>query len=127
MTASPIKFGASGWRATIPDDFTIVNVRLAVAAIADHMLEQMSRPPAIIGYDTRFMAEKFADTVAEVLGSPGMETRVVQCPDPTRAITHAIFHRPFDAGIDNTASHNPAEYSAIKFSAVAKAYVTEDG
>ena len=34
MTTSPIKFGTSGWRGLIADDFTFANVRLAVTGIA---------------------------------------------------------------------------------------------
>lgn len=116
MAASPIKFGTSGWRGIIADDFTIANVRLAAAGIAHHLLEKAARPRAIIGYDTRFMAEKFADTVAEVLGSHGIETHVCHRPDPTPAISHAILHERLDGGVNITASHNPAEYSGIKFS-----------
>jgi alpha-D-glucose phosphate-specific phosphoglucomutase len=37
-------------------------------------------------------------------------------PDPTPAISHAILHERFDGGVNITASHNPAEYSGIKFS-----------
>ena len=116
MAASPIKFGTSGWRGIIADDFTIANVRLASAAIAHHLLKKESRPRVIIGYDTRFMAERFADTVAEVLGSHGIETHVCHRPDPTPAIAHAILHERFSGGVNITASHNPAEYSGIKFS-----------
>jgi phosphoglucomutase len=29
-----IKFGTSGWRAIVADDFTVANIRLAVAGIA---------------------------------------------------------------------------------------------
>jgi phosphoglucomutase len=116
MAASPIKFGTSGWRGIIADDFTIANVRLASAAIAHHLLKIASHPRVIIGYDTRFMAERFADTVAEVLGSHGIETHVCHRPDPTPAISHAILHERFDGGVNITASHNPAEYSGIKFS-----------
>jgi len=36
MMISPIKFGTSGWRGLIADDFTFANVRLAVTAIAEH-------------------------------------------------------------------------------------------
>ncbi len=118
MAASPIKFGTSGWRGIIADDFTIANVRLAAAAIAHHLLEKKSRPRVIIGYDTRFMSEKFADAVAEVLGSHGIETHVCHRPDPTPAIAHAILDQSFDGGVNITASHNPAEYSGIKFSTV---------
>jgi phosphoglucomutase len=116
MTASPIKFGTSGWRGIIAEDFTIANVRLAAAGIAHHLLERVPRPRVIIGYDTRFMAEKFADTVAEVLGSYGIETHVCHRADPTPALSHAIRHGRFDGGVNITASHNPAEYSGIKFS-----------
>jgi len=116
MADNPIKFGTSGWRGIIADDFTLANVRLAAAGIAHHLLGQKSRPRVIVGYDTRFMSEKFADTVAELLGTHGIETHVCQRPDPTPAISFAILHERFDGGINITASHNPAEYSGIKFS-----------
>ena len=31
---SKIKFGTSGWRAIVADDFTVANIRLAVSGIA---------------------------------------------------------------------------------------------
>ena len=38
MDSSPIKFGTSGWRGVIAEDFTYANVRLAVRAIAEHAM-----------------------------------------------------------------------------------------
>src|SRR5260370_19166125 len=35
-TASPIKFGTSGWRGLTAHDFTFANIRLAVTAIPEH-------------------------------------------------------------------------------------------
>jgi phosphomannomutase len=35
--AATIEFGTSGWRAIIAEDFTFANVRLAAAAIAEHV------------------------------------------------------------------------------------------
>ena len=116
MADNPIKFGTSGWRGIIADDFTLANVRLAAAGIAHHLLGNKSRPRVIVGYDTRFMSEKFADTVAEVLGTHGIETHVCHRPDPTPAISFAVLHEGFDGGINITASHNPAEYSGLKYS-----------
>ncbi len=116
MADNPIKFGTSGWRGIIADDFTVANVRLAAAGIAHHLLDRKPRPRVIVGYDTRFMAERFADTVAEILGTHGIETHVCHRPDPTPAISHAILHERFDGGVNITASHNPAEYSGLKFS-----------
>lgn len=116
MADNPIKFGTSGWRGIIADDFTVANVRLAAAGIAHHLLEKKSRPRVIAGYDTRFMSEKFADTVAEILGTHGIETHVCHRPDPTPAISFAILRERFDGGVNITASHNPAEYSGLKYS-----------
>ena len=116
MADNPIKFGTSGWRGIIADDFTVANVRLAAAGIAHHLLGRSTRPRVIVGYDTRFMSEKFADTVAETLGTHGIESHVCHRPDPTPAISFAVLHERFDGGINITASHNPAEYSGLKYS-----------
>src|SRR5712664_3018271 len=57
MNASPIKFGTSGWRGLIADDFTFATVRLAVNAIADHINSKGAKgaknPTVLVGYDTR--------------------------------------------------------------------------
>jgi len=116
MVDNPIHFGTSGWRGVIAEDFTFANVRLAAAAIARYLLSKSSRPQVIVGYDTRFMAERFAETVAETLGSHGVETWVCLRPDPTPAISYHIIQNKLDGGINITASHNPAEYSGLKFS-----------
>jgi phosphoglucomutase len=116
MVDNPIHFGTSGWRGVIAEDFTFANVRLAAAAIARYLLSKSSRPRVIVGYDTRFLADKFAETAAEILGSHGVETQVCQRPDPTPAISHHIIQNKLDGGINITASHNPAEYSGLKFS-----------
>jgi phosphoglucomutase len=116
MTNNPIKFGTSGWRGIIADDFTAANVRLAAAAIAQYLLSKKGRPHVIVGYDTRFMSERFADAAAETLASHGLEVFACSRPDPTPAISHEILHRRHDGGINMTASHNPAEYHGLKFS-----------
>jgi len=38
-----IRFGTSGWRAIISDDFTFANVRLVVQAIADYIKKERKR------------------------------------------------------------------------------------
>lgn len=116
MPDNPIHFGTSGWRGVIAEDFTFPNVRLAAAGIAHLLLSRSSRPRMIVGYDTRFLSEKFADTVAETLGSHGIETSVCTRPDPTPAISYEVIHSKFDGGINITASHNPAQYNGLKFS-----------
>ena len=53
MAGNPIRFGTSGWRAVIGDEFTFANVRLAVAAIAEHVRSRRRAPTLIVGYDTQ--------------------------------------------------------------------------
>ena len=69
-----IKFGTSGWRAIISEDFTFTNVRLVVQAIADyikteHKKKKITNRSVVIGYDTRFLSKEFAQEAATVLSS----------------------------------------------------------
>ena len=116
MTNQAIHFGTSGWRGIIADDFTFGGVRRAAAAIAGHVLAKKKAPQLIVGYDTRFFSPEFARTAAAVLRSHGC--RVLLCTDftPTPAIAHAILHGKLDGGVNITASHNPAQYSGLKYS-----------
>src|SRR5271169_6217234 len=116
MRDNPIHFGTSGWRDVIADNFTFPNVRLAAAGIAHHLLSQKRRPRVSVGYDTRFLSEKFADTVAEILNSHGVTALVAVRPDPTPALAHEIIQSKLDGGINITASHNPYDYNGLKFS-----------
>ena len=54
-----IKFGTSGWRAIIADEFTFANVRLATEAIGRYVKRRKPSPPLLVGYDTRFASEDF--------------------------------------------------------------------
>jgi phosphomannomutase len=114
MTAT-IKFGTSGWRAVVADDFTFANVRLASAAIAEHVRSRNPHPTLLIGHDTRFFGEEFTRASAEILREHGV--RVLWCngPTPTPAIAHEVLRRKADGAINFTASHNPAEYQGLKF------------
>ena len=116
MAASAIKFGTSGWRGVIADDFTFPAVRRASAAIAGHVLAQKKSPVLIVGYDTRFFSEDFARASAAVLKSKGCRILFCKEPTPTPAVAHAILHGKLDGGVNITASHNPAEYNGLKFS-----------
>lgn len=116
MVNNPIRFGTSGWRGVIAEDYTFANVRLAAAAIAHFLLSHNTQPRVVVGYDTRFLSEKFAEAAAETLRSHGVETRVSARPDPTPALAYEIVRCHLEGGINITASHNPAEYNGLKFS-----------
>lgn len=112
-----IRFGTSGWRAIIADEFTFANVRLVTRAICEHLKAAgASDAPLIIGYDTRFMGEQFAEQCVREVAAYGFRALVCDHPTPTPTISHAIRHRRAAGAINFTASHNPPEYSGMKFS-----------
>jgi alpha-D-glucose phosphate-specific phosphoglucomutase len=116
MVDNPIKFGTSGWRGVIADTFTFPNVRLVSAAIAHHLMAGSGHPRVVVGYDTRFLSDRFAETAAETLSSHGVETYLCGQPAPTPALALDIIRNERQGGVNITASHNPAEYNGLKFS-----------
>jgi phosphoglucomutase len=114
-----IRFGTSGWRAIIADDFTFENVRLVSQAICSYLTNSDSdsvQKTLIIGYDSRFMGEKFAEVAAGIAKQKGFRVLVCNHPTPTPTISHAIRREKAAGAINFTASHNPPEYQGIKFS-----------
>ena len=113
--AATIKFGTSGWRAVIAEDFTFANVRLATAAIAEHVRSRNAKATLIIGHDTRFFAEEFTHIAADILREHGVRVLLCDGPTPTPVIAHEMQRRKVDGAIHFTASHKPAEYQGLKF------------
>ena len=115
--ATQIKFGTSGWRAVMAEEFTFANVHRAVHGIARYVASQKSkRPKIIVGRDPRFLGETFCAVAAEILSSYGITPLVIAEPAPTPTISYAVMQSKADGAINFTASHNPPEYSGIKFS-----------
>src|SRR5579864_1997108 len=115
-TASTIKFGTSGWRGVIAEDFTFANVRLALTAIAEHVKAKSSQPSILVGYDTRFYSEEFSQLAVDILEHHGIRALLCETFTPTPAIAFEIIRRKLDGAINFTASHNPAQYHGLKFS-----------
>ncbi|HYL86402.1 MAG TPA: phosphoglucomutase/phosphomannomutase family protein [Candidatus Angelobacter sp.] len=116
MSTPPIKFGTSGWRGLIADDFTFANVRLAVTAIAEHAKAKTSQPAILVGYDTRFYSEEFSQLAVDILEHHGIRALLCETFTPTPAVAYEIMRRKLDGAINFTASHNPAPYHGLKFS-----------
>ena len=111
-----IKFGTSGWRAVIAEEFTFAAVRRVTQAIANHLQVEAAGSEVIVGYDTRFMAEVFAAEAANILAANGFRPLLCDRPTPTPAIAYAIRARRASGAINFTASHNPPQYCGMKFS-----------
>jgi alpha-D-glucose phosphate-specific phosphoglucomutase len=116
MSTSPIKFGTSGWRGLIADDFTFANVRLAVTAIAEHAKAKTNQPAILVGYDTRFYSEEFSQLAVDILQHHGIRALLCETFTPTPAVAFEIMRRKLDGAINFTASHNPAAYHGLKIS-----------
>ncbi len=111
-----IKFGTSGWRAIIADEFTFVTVRRVTQAIANYLQANSASKQIIVGCDTRFMAEVFAQECANLLAANGFEASLCDGPTPTPAMSYAIRASGAAGAINFTASHNPPQYCGMKFS-----------
>jgi alpha-D-glucose phosphate-specific phosphoglucomutase len=114
-----IKFGTDGWRAVISDTFTFSNLRLVTQAIADYVLDDAgnSPPEVVVGFDTRFLSDRYATEVARVLAGNGIIAHLTRADAPTPAISYAVVDKKAAVGVMITASHNPPRYNGVKLKA----------
>ncbi len=124
----PIHFGTDGWRAVISDSFTFDNLRILAQAIADavaseHWDKSGNGGPEpdprkiVVGFDTRFLSDRFAGEVARVLAANGFTVLLAQADAPTPAISFAVKYNQAIAGVMITASHNAPRYNGVKLKA----------
>jgi alpha-D-glucose phosphate-specific phosphoglucomutase len=111
-----IKFGTSGWRAIVAEEFTVANIRLAAAGIAAYVKTLPEPHRVLVGRDPRFLGERFVAEAASVLAGAGVTPIVIPDAAPTPAIAYAVHTLKTSGAINFTASHNPPEYNGIKFS-----------
>ncbi|GAB4535319.1 MAG: phosphoglucomutase/phosphomannomutase family protein [Anaerolineae bacterium] len=111
-----IRFGTDGWRAVISDTFTFANLQLVAQAIADYILDEAEtdQPEVVVGFDTRFLSDRYATEVARVLAGNGIIAWLTRADAPTPAISYNVIHKKAVAGVMITASHNAPRYNGIK-------------
>jgi alpha-D-glucose phosphate-specific phosphoglucomutase len=114
--ATEIKFGTSGWRAVVAEEFTLGNIRRAVAGIAQYVATQAGPKTVLVGRDPRFLGEMFVAEAAKVLSANDVTPLIIPQPAPTPAIAYAVRQKRTGGAINFTASHNPPEYNGIKYS-----------
>ena len=124
----PIHFGTDGWRAVISDTFTFNNLRMVAQAIADAVASdhwdksgnggQAPDPKKIVvGFDTRFLSDRYAGEVSRVLSANGYTVLLAQADAPTPAISYAVKYHNAIAAVVITASHNAPRYNGVKLKA----------
>ncbi len=114
---TPIRFGTSGWRAVLAEEFTFGNARRVITAIARVLTDDGRKGELVlVGYDTRFLAERFAAEAGRILEREGFRAEVASRPVPTPVLAFEIVRRRAAGAVNFTASHNPPRYLGIKFS-----------
>ena len=124
----PIHFGTDGWRAVISDTFTFGNLRMVAQAIADAVASEHwdksgnggPKPDPkkiVVGFDTRFLSDRYAGEVSRVLTANGFTVWLTQADAPTPAISYAVKNLNAIAGVVITASHNAPRYNGVKLKA----------
>ncbi len=114
-----IRFGTSGWRAVIAEEFTFDKVRLVTNAICSYLTSNSQDDAVqklVIAHDSRFMGEQFSQAAAEIAKAKGFKVLLCKGPTPTPTVSHAIRDNSASGAMNFTASHNPPEYQGIKFS-----------
>ncbi|HOV80596.1 MAG TPA: phosphoglucomutase/phosphomannomutase family protein [Bacillota bacterium] len=111
-----ISFGTDGWRGILAEDFTFGNVRLVSRAVAGYVLKRgLAQRGVVVGYDNRFLSDRFASEIAETMSSLGVSVYLTERAAPTPVTAYAV--KLYNAGgaVMITASHNPPEYNGFKF------------
>ena len=115
-----IKFGTDGWRGLIADDFTFDNVRRVAGAIASYVLKHEDATRGIgvvVGYDTRFLSDRAARAVAQVIAGAGIPVLLANDYVPTPAVSYNVKKLGAAGGVMITSSHNPWNWNGVKFKA----------
>ena len=111
-----IKFGTDGWRGVIAEDFTFDNVRLVSRAVASYLKTHEDYSKGIlIGYDCRFLSDRFARAAAEEVSAHGIPVWLASSYTPTPAVSYGVRNRKAAGAIIITASHNPSAWNGLKF------------
>src|SRR5512136_3433087 len=112
-----IRFGTSGWRGVMGSEFTFRNVRVVVQAIANYLRKIHGDGPVavVVGYDTRFLSDRYALEAAKLLSRNGIQVLLADRDAPSQALACQIIKRQCQGGINFTASFNPPRYNGLKF------------
>lgn len=110
-----IKFGTDGWRAVIADEFTFENLKkLSKATAIAFEKHPKLKNGIVIGYDTRFLSQEFAECAAGVFANHGIKVYLTDSFVTTPTVSLLSRDRNLAYGVMITSSHNPAKYNGFK-------------
>ena len=113
-----LEFGTAGLRGVIGAGLNRMNlytVRRATQGLADY-INSLGRDAmgVAIAFDSRHMSPEFAECAALCLAANGIKAYLFESLRPTPELSFAVRYLKCTAGINITASHNPAEYNGYK-------------
>ena len=117
---SLLQFGTAGLRGVMGVGLRRMNVhviRHATQAFANVILAEgkaFAAQGVAICYDCRVHSQEFARAAAEVMAGNGIPVRLFEAMRPTPELSFAVREYGCAAGLNVTASHNPAEYNGYK-------------
>lgn len=112
-----LAFGTGGLRGKLglgPNRLNVYTVGKATQGLADYLNNSFDSPSVALCRDTRHGSEEFVRRVAEVLAGNGIRSYLFERVEPTPALSFAVRELGCSAGVNITASHNPAEYNGYK-------------
>ena len=112
-----LEFGTAGLRGVLgagSNRMNVYTVALATQGLANYLKANFDEPGVAICRDSRHKGELFCRVAAEVLAANGVAAHLYPRLEPTPACSFATRDLGCSAGINITASHNPAEYNGYK-------------
>ena len=112
-----LTFGTGGLRGKLglgPNRLNVYTVGKATQGLADYLNSAFENPTVALCRDTRHGSEEFVRRVAEVLAGNGIKSYLFNRVEPTPALSFAVRELGCSAGVNITASHNPAAYNGYK-------------
>ncbi len=113
-----LEFGTAGLRGVIgagTNRMNVYTVKKATQGLAEYILDNAGIAKSVaIAYDSRIKADYFSKSAAEVLAANGIKVWIYKELMPTPMLSFAVRCLKCGAGINVTASHNPAKYNGYK-------------
>ena len=112
-----LSFGTAGLRGIIglgPNRMNVYTVAKATQGLADYLNAHYESPSVAIARDSRNRGEEFVRAAAGVLAANGVVAHVYRAIQPTPVLSFTVRELGCSAGINVTASHNPAAYNGYK-------------